>query len=71
LVDKRYYKINGRKWEARFFTKGETFPETRISATRQGVWGKPVSATWEEALFMGYSWRFVNLDPDLLFFPES
>jgi hypothetical protein len=71
LADSRYYNINGRKWEARFFTKGETFPETQISVPRQGVWGRPLDATWEESHFLGYAWRLVDLNPDLLFFPES
>jgi hypothetical protein len=70
VIQSRYYKVNGAKWEARFFHKGQSFPETGIGVPRQGVWARPVSSGWEESCFVGESWRFVQMDPDLLYFPD-
>jgi hypothetical protein len=63
--------VQGARWEARFFSKGETFPESDFKAARQGVWARPVSFGWEDARFVGSSWGSVQLDPDLLYFPEK
>lgn len=71
MIVSRFYKINGVRWEARFFGKGDLFPETARKVPRQGVWGRPNGCDWHEARFLGTSWRFVDLEPDLLFLPEE
>jgi len=71
LIQSRFYRVSGNKWEARFFTKGETFPETDLKAPRQGVWARPVSRGWADARFVGSSWGSIRLDPDLFYFPEK
>jgi len=70
VIESRYFRANGIKWEARFFRKGEMFPEADAQAPRQGVWARPVDFGWEFANFVGESWRFVRMDPDLLHIPE-
>ncbi len=59
----RYYTVKGRPWEARFLRKGELFPDTETTAPRQGVWARPVPEGWDGAVFLGDSWRFVDLEP--------
>jgi hypothetical protein len=71
MVDSRFYTVKGVKWEARFFSKGATFPDTRLQASRQGVWARPVPCGWDSACFVGASWRFVRMDTDVLYFPEK
>jgi len=71
LIQSRFYNVNGVKWEARFFRKGETLPDTNIEAPRQGIWAKPADSGWEHAAFVGHSWASVQFDPDLLYFPEK
>jgi hypothetical protein len=63
--------VRGAKWEARFFTKGEIFPDTDLKAPKQGVWARPITQVWDEAYFLGSSWGSVQLDPDLLHLPEN
>ncbi|GEM_PF-1100838 len=70
MIASRFYSANGVKWEARFFHKGDTFPEGDVKVPRQGVWARPVDFGWEFASFVGESWRFVHMDTDLLHFPE-
>lgn len=70
MIQSRYYSVNGHRWEARFFRKGEILPETGFEVPRQGVWAKPVSSGWDNARFVGSSWRFVQMEPDLLHLPE-
>ena len=70
MIESRFYRIKGIKWEARFFAKDELFPETTTKVARQGVWARPASSGWEKALFAGNSWRFVNMDLDVSFLPE-
>ncbi len=70
LIASRYYNVRGLKWEARFFRKGECFPHTDVPVPRQGIWASPADGYWEQPTFLGESWRFVNLDPDLIYLPE-
>jgi hypothetical protein len=63
--------VRGTKWEARFFRKGETFPESDLKAPKQGVWAHPVTREWDKAYFLGTSWGSVQLDLDLLHLPEQ
>ncbi|HMK36563.1 MAG TPA: hypothetical protein VK463_15930 [Desulfomonilaceae bacterium] len=70
MIDNRFYNINGIKWEARFFGKGEIFPETEVRAPKQGIWARPVDFDWESAVFLGGSWRFIRLDSDVVYLPE-
>lgn len=69
-VHSRYYKVDGETWEARFFHKWDRFPESDFVAPRQGVWAKPKSAHWDEAVYVAECWRFVDMDPDVLYLPE-
>lgn len=69
MISSRYYSANGVKWEARFFHKGDTFPEGNAKVARQGVWARPVDLGWEFATFVGESWRFVQMATHLLHFP--
>ncbi|MBI4964344.1 MAG: hypothetical protein HY913_13790 [Desulfomonile tiedjei] len=71
MIQSRFYNVRGARWEARFFAKGETFPESDAKAVRQGIWARPVSSRWDQALFVGHSWASVQLDLDLLYFPEA
>lgn len=71
LIHSRFYNVKGEKWEARFFQKGEPFPETGLAAPRQGVWARPVSSGWESPVFVGGTWRFVTMDPDVLYLPQK
>jgi hypothetical protein len=70
MIESRYYTINGIKWEARFFQKGNAFPDTTAVVSRQGVWARPVGSGWEQARFIGSSWKFVRLDSDVFYLPE-
>lgn len=58
----RIYKHNGQTIEAVYLNKGESFPDTIIVAPRQGVWGKTRNQEWSDAVFIGHSWRFIELD---------
>lgn len=71
MISSRYYNVNGEKWEARFFRKGDHFPDTldRI-VPKQGVWARPVDFGWDHSVFVGHSWKHVNMDVDLLHFPS-
>ena len=72
MISSRFYRVNGEKWEARFFTKGEIFPETDdVKVPRQGVWARPVVSGWERSSFVGVSWQYVRMDPDVLYMPHS
>ncbi len=70
MIQNRFYRVNGTKWEARFFQKGELFPETDTKVPKQGVWAKPISEEWASARFVGHSWRFVTMDVHLSVLPE-
>lgn len=70
MIQSRFYRVNGTKWEARFFQKGDAFPDTDIKVVKQGVWARPVSGGWDTACFVGHSWRFVTMDVDLSVLPE-
>ena len=60
--------MQGARWEARFFNKGETFPETDMSVPRQGVWARqPDSTGWERSVFVASAWRLVQMTPDVLY----
>ncbi|MFH1114285.1 MAG: hypothetical protein V1792_10215 [Pseudomonadota bacterium] len=66
MIQNRFYNLNGEKWEARFFRKGEFFPDTGgQEVPRQGVWARSEYSGWECAVFVGTSWRFVNMDPSV------
>lgn len=63
MIQNRFYTAGGKKWEARFFHKGDIFPDTAgREVPRQGVWARPVDVGWEESVLVGTSWRFVNMD---------
>jgi hypothetical protein len=70
VIASRYYNAKGVKWEARFFHKGDVFPDGNLHVPRQGVWARPVDYGWESAIFVGYSWQVVHMDTDLLHLPE-
>jgi hypothetical protein len=71
MIQSRYYKVNGRRLEARFFRKNEVFPGTTdLLVPRQGVWARDVREAWNAARFIADSWRFVEMDLDVLFLPE-
>lgn len=70
MIQSRYYNVNGHRWEARFFRKGQPLPDSDAVVPRQGVWAKPVSSGWDDARFIGESWRYVQMQPDLLQFPK-
>ncbi|MBM4326531.1 MAG: hypothetical protein FJ118_05125 [Deltaproteobacteria bacterium] len=70
MLTNRYYNVKGTRWEARFFRKGEPFPDMAHPAPRQGVWARPASSGWDQALFLAPSWNAVQLDPDVLYLPE-
>jgi len=70
MIESRFYRIKGVKWEARFFSKNELFPDTTIEVPKQGIWARPESTGWERACFLGNSWRFINMDLDVSFLPE-
>ena len=70
MIASRFYNAKGVKWEARFFHKGDIFPEGDLKVPRQGVWARPVDFGWEFATFVGESWRLVQMETDLLHFPE-
>jgi hypothetical protein len=62
--------MNGAKLEARFFHKGEPFPNSRLFAPKQGVWARPVPLDWDKAFFLAVSWRFVELEPAIKYLPN-
>jgi len=71
LIQSRFYNLNGERWEARFFRKGELFPDTQgLEVSRQGVWARSEEAGWESAVFVGTSWRFVNMDLAVQYLPD-
>ncbi|MBI5571942.1 MAG: hypothetical protein HY914_18510 [Desulfomonile tiedjei] len=70
MIESRFYNVAGVKWEARFFRKGEEFPDTDRKAPRQGVWARPMHQGWDRSRFVADSWRFVNIDPDTLYLGE-
>lgn len=67
MIQSRFYNVSGKRWEARFFRKGELFPDTSLSAPRQGVWAREAPFGWEAALFVGHSWGKVDMTPDVLY----
>jgi hypothetical protein len=56
--------------EARFFNKGELFPDMDLQVPKQGIWARPVGYGWEYASYLGNSWRFIRLDSDVLYLPD-
>jgi hypothetical protein len=71
MITSRYYNIKGEKWEARFFRKGEMFPATdELKVLKQGVWARPAHSGWEQAVFMGESWKHVSVQMDVLYMPK-
>ncbi len=70
MIQSRFYNIGGVRWEARFFQKGEVFPETDRKVPKQGIWARPAGSGWDQPRFVGSSWRFVRLDPDVFYLPE-
>lgn len=70
MINNRFYNVDGEKWEARFFTKGEVFPDTDgMTAPRQGVWARPMDFGWERSSFVGVSWQHAKMDVDVLYMP--
>ncbi len=69
MIQNRFYNLNGVRWEARFFRKGDPFPDTVTSASRQGVWMRPVCAGWDRWIFAAESWKHVELEPDVIHIP--
>ncbi|MEW6347434.1 MAG: hypothetical protein AB1646_00100 [Thermodesulfobacteriota bacterium] len=70
MIQSRFYNVNGAKWEARFFRKGETFPDSPALSSRQGVWIRPVGAGWEGWIFVAESWKYVEMEPDVAYLPD-
>jgi len=70
MIDSRFYNVAGAKWEGRFFQKGTLFPDTDVQVPRQGIWVRLVGGSWEQARFVGNSWRFVRMDADVLYLPD-
>ncbi len=70
MIQNRFYTIRGSKWEARFFAKGEPFPDTDMSAPRQGVWGKPIAEDWSTPRFLGHSWKNLDFDTAVRYLPD-
>jgi hypothetical protein len=63
----RFYRVSGARLEARFFQKGEVFPESERVVSRQGVWVRRRGDEWACARYAGASWRFVEMNPDVLY----
>jgi len=70
MITSRFYNVNGMRWEARFFRKGDTFPGTESTVPKQGVWARLETADWDSALFVGASWGLIQMDTDVLYLPE-
>ena len=70
MIQSRYYNVNGAKLEARFFHKGEAFPDSSVTVERQGVWAKRAANGWDRAVFVADSWRFVEYELHVTAFPE-
>ncbi len=71
LIQSRFYQLYGKRWEARFFRKGEFFPDTDdLVVLKQGVWARSEEVGWERAVFVGSSWRFVNMDLAVQYLPD-
>ena len=70
MIQSRFYNVNGVRLEARFFTKGELFPDMDVQVPKQGIWARPVDYGWECAAFVGSSWRFIRFDSDVLYLPD-
>jgi len=71
MISTQYYTVKGEKWEARFFQKGEIFPETdKVKVPRQGVWARAVHSGWERSVFVGESWKHVSMEVDVLYMPK-
>jgi hypothetical protein len=71
VIQSRFYNIAGARWEARFFQKGECFPDTDRTVPKQGIWASLAGSGWDLPCFVGYSWKSVRLDPGVLYFPEK
>lgn len=71
MVESRFYNVRGTRFEARFLRKGELFPDTEAIVPRQGVWARPESAGWDGAFFVGTSWQFVQMNVDVVYFPDQ
>jgi hypothetical protein len=68
VIQSRFYNVQGTKWEARFFSKGETFPETDLRVSRQGIWARRTDSTgWENSVFVASSWSLIQMTPDILY----
>jgi hypothetical protein len=70
VIQSRFYNVNGIRLEARFFNKGELYPETDTQVPKQGIWGRSSGSDWDSAVFLGGSWRFIRLDSDVLHLPD-
>lgn len=71
MIESRYYNVRGTRFEARFFRKGEVFPDTELIVPRQGVWARPESFGWSGAFFAGTSWQSVQMQVDVVYFPDQ
>jgi hypothetical protein len=71
MGESRFFRVGECRYEARFFVKGDTFPDTELSVSRQGVWARPADAGWEQATFVATSWRHVSWDSDVRYLPTK
>jgi hypothetical protein len=71
VIQSRFYNVRGVKWEACFFSKGAVFPDTDVLVPRQGVWARPAQYSWDSACYVADSWRFVRMEHDVLYMPET
>jgi hypothetical protein len=69
LIQTRYYTIGKSRIEAQFFNKGDCFPYTEMTVPKPGIWGHIAGEDWSVVYFLGHSWRFINLNPDVLYLP--
>lgn len=71
VISCRYYNVQGEKWEACFFRKGDVFPDTEeVTVPKQGVWARNMSLGWEHSCFFGESWRHVSMEAAVLYLPD-
>jgi hypothetical protein len=67
VLESRFYNVKGVRFEARFFRKGDTFPDRAdLMVPRQGVWARPRPFGWDRSFFVGESWRYVDMDTDVI-----
>jgi len=47
------------------------FPDTEeVTVPKQGVWARNMSLGWDRSVFVGESWRHVNMEAAVLYLPD-